>query len=148
MQNSHKNQTTFDFTYWTQLYQQDPVAFETKRAELLRNVIDEAPESHRHSLEQTLFKIEMTRKTAKNPLHATIKASKLMWESYAKLRDHLNDSVITLNEVKRRQHALLLEGKPPAVADALQDSSTSIINTIETATAKVIALTPRLRRVK
>ena len=79
----------FDFEDWAKLYEADPKAFEQRRGAALEAFVKQAPDHSRHALEQTLFRIEMTRKTAKSPLQAAINASKLMWESYGKLREHV-----------------------------------------------------------
>lgn len=85
-----------DFEEWSNLYKTDPEAFEKKRLETLKAFIDDnaTDKASRIRLEQTLFRIEMTRKTSKNPLQSAIQASKLMWESV----DKLQTNVKVLNE--------------------------------------------------
>lgn len=77
-----------DFTALSELYKQDPGAFETKRKELLQEFIDQNSETpeQRLGLEQTLFKIEANRSLSKNPLHSCILSFNLMMESVDKLR--------------------------------------------------------------
>ncbi len=81
--------TNFDFKEWADLYQADPEAFDARREAVLQNFIDNANPESRKSLEQTLFRIKMIRQRSKSPLQSAIESSKLMWESFGKLREEV-----------------------------------------------------------
>ncbi|GLR26300.1 DUF3135 domain-containing protein [Limnobacter litoralis] len=81
----------FEFNEWKELYATDPDAFEVKRIDALQGYIDSVEEKGRKALEQTLFRIEMTRKRSKSPLQSAIEASRLMWESFDKLKGSLEE---------------------------------------------------------
>ena len=86
------NQEDFDFKYWSNLYKEDPERFEQERLTALQKIVDEAPtEECKLRLEQTMFRINYNRATAKNELHSCIKASNMMWEGFHKLNDSLQD---------------------------------------------------------
>jgi hypothetical protein len=102
--------SNFNFEELAELYQNNPEEFEKKRMSMLEAFIESAPEDHQHSLRQTLFRIEMTRKTSKSPLQSALNASKLMWESYGKLRDVLEEAaeVVTESQQMKSQSTLRL----------------------------------------
>ncbi len=102
----------FEFDDWSNLYKTDPQAFEQRRGAALETFIQEAPEHTRLRLQQTLFRIEMARKTAKSPLQSAISASKLMWESYGKLRDHVEAIAKDVTAQQNRGNLRLVTDKP------------------------------------
>lgn len=81
----------FDFNEWSTLYAVDPAAFEAKKEAVLTRLVQESDADSQLSLEQTLFRIRMTSKRAKSPLQAAMESSKLMWESFGKLREKLDE---------------------------------------------------------
>lgn len=105
--------TDFNFDQWNALHEVDPEAFETKREAALRQVIDSREDDEsRLLLEQTLFRIEMTRRTAKSPLQAALMASNLMWESFGKLQENIAELESTLDDSQPlQQNHLRLIGK-------------------------------------
>jgi hypothetical protein len=84
--------TDFDFAQWAQLHQEDPAAFDQKREQALRDFIDSARPDSRLMLEQTLFTLQMHRRKAKSGLQSAIFASNLMWESFGKMREGMNEA--------------------------------------------------------
>ncbi|AXK40457.1 DUF3135 domain-containing protein [Crenobacter cavernae] len=80
-----------DFDALAALYRQDPLAFEELRHRLLRAEVDAAPPEQRPRLEQTLSLIELTRRAAKNPMHAVVLANRLMWSAFWRLHRVLNE---------------------------------------------------------
>ena len=80
----------FDFDHWQQLYRSDPAEFERQRHAALKDIIEQAPDSLKRRLEGALFKIEMQRRKAANPLHGVILASSMMWEAFHDLNVQLN----------------------------------------------------------
>ena len=83
--------TNFDFKEWADLYQVDPAAFELRREAVLEGYVASADPAHRLSLEQTLFKIRMIRQRSKSPLQSAMESSRLMWESFGKLREQVEN---------------------------------------------------------
>jgi hypothetical protein len=81
--------THFDFKEWADLYQVDPVAFEQRREAVLEGYVASVDPERRLALEQTLFKVRMIRQRSKSPLQSAIDSSKLMWESFGKLREQV-----------------------------------------------------------
>lgn len=81
----------FDFNEWATLYAVDPAAFEAKKEAVLSRLVQQCDVDSQLSLEQTLFRIRMTSKRAKSPLQAAMESSKLMWESFGKLREKLDE---------------------------------------------------------
>ncbi|MCE2680894.1 MAG: DUF3135 domain-containing protein [Burkholderiales bacterium] len=92
--------TDFDFAQWAQLHQEDPVAFDQKREEALREFIDSARPDSRLMLEQTLFTLQMHRRKAKSGLQSAIFASNLMWESFGKMRESMNEARSVFQEAE------------------------------------------------
>jgi hypothetical protein len=84
--------TDFDFEQWAQLHQENPTAFDEKREAALRAFIDSAKPDSRLMLEQTLFTLQMHRRKAKSGLQSAIFASNLMWESFGKMREGMNEA--------------------------------------------------------
>lgn len=80
----------FNFKEWSDLYEVDPEAYERRRGAVLEHFIQSAEPERRLALEQTLFRIEMSRKRAKTPLKTALEASNMMWESFGKLREQLD----------------------------------------------------------
>ncbi|MDH4395785.1 MAG: DUF3135 domain-containing protein [Limnobacter sp.] len=80
----------FNFKEWSDLYEVDPEAYERRRGAVLEHFIQSAEPERRLALEQTLFRIEMSRKRSKTPLKTALEASNMMWESFGKLREQLD----------------------------------------------------------
>ena len=100
--------THFDFKEWADLYQVDPVAFEQRREAVLEGYVASVDQEHRHSLEQTLFKIRMIRQRSKSPLQSAMESSKLMWESFGKLREQVQKLEHELTPAPLKQNGLRL----------------------------------------
>lgn len=82
---------TFNFEEWAALHEADPEAFEIRREAALSEVVNRADPTSKLLLEQTLFRANMARRRAKSPLQSAMEASNLMWESFGKLREKLNE---------------------------------------------------------
>lgn len=80
----------FNFKEWSDLYEVDPEAYERRRGAVLEHFVQSAEPERRLALEQTLFRIEMSRKLSKTPLKTALEASNMMWESFGKLREQLD----------------------------------------------------------
>jgi len=90
--------THFDFKEWADLYQVDPVAFEQRREAVLEGYVATVDTENRLALEQTLFKIRMVRQRSKSPLQSALESSKLMWESFGKLREHVQNGLCLIDQ--------------------------------------------------
>ena len=100
--------TNFDFKEWADLYQVDPVAFEQRREAVLEGYVASVDPEARQALEQTLFRIRMVRQRSKSPLQAAMESSKLMWESFGKLREQVDILEQELSPAPLKQNGLRL----------------------------------------
>ena len=82
---------TPDFNTLKDLYQADPVAYETLRRRLLNEAVMAAPINHRIALQRTLCRIEAAHQAAATPLEAAVAAFHMMGESWRRLPEVLND---------------------------------------------------------
>ena len=80
----------FDFEEWARLAREDPQAFEERRREEIRRVIDARPDL-RPRLEGLQFRLDAERQLARTPLKACLRMSSLMWESFHTLKERLDD---------------------------------------------------------
>lgn len=120
--------THFDFKEWADLYQVDPAAFEQRREAVLEGYVASVDPEHRLALEQTLFKIRMIRQRSKSPLQSAMESSKLMWESFGKLREQVQKLEQELSPAPLRQNGLRLidqnyTGDIEKAADTSNDQS-------------------------
>ena len=74
-----------------QLAREDPQAFETLRSELIENTILRAPERMQLRLRQLQFRIDGIRRLARTPLGALLKMQALMWESFLRMDEALQN---------------------------------------------------------
>lgn len=83
----------FDFDAWAKLARENPEDFERRREAVLRAAIEAAPVRHRRRLQGLQFQIDLERQRAGSALGACIKLNSMMWASFFKLRDELNEAV-------------------------------------------------------
>ena len=76
------------------LAEHDPKQLEKIRRHLSERIIDSAPEYLRPRLRGLQFRIDATRRRAKNPLDACIQLSGMMFESLEELRAALNGTPV------------------------------------------------------
>ena len=81
-----------DFNTLKRLAQDDPAALEALRQEKIRELIQSAPEAYRARLQGLQFQIDAQRRLAKNPVQSCINISRMMHDSFAKLREKLNEA--------------------------------------------------------
>ena len=81
----------WDFSYWMDLAMNDPEEFESKRAETIRKVIQNASEESRIRLERLQWRIDRTRERSSSPMAATLEISRMMWDSFHNLRDRYQE---------------------------------------------------------
>ena len=139
--------THFDFKEWADLYQVDPAAFEQRREAVLEGYIASVDPEARHALEQTLFRIRMIRQRAKSPLQSAMESSKLMWESFGKLREQVEKLEQELSPAPLKQNGLRLidsandqDSERPQVSTAVNAAET------HTTSARVIQFTASNKR--
>lgn len=70
----------FNFDSWASLARSNPQAFENKRRSVIEQAIGQAPDRCRPRLRCLQWKLDQLRRTAPNPLAATIRMQELMWE--------------------------------------------------------------------
>lgn len=70
-----------DFDSWQDLACSNPEAFEAKRRDLVNAVIDQVPKSRQHRLRCLQWRIEKVCETSSNPISASLRLSRMMWES-------------------------------------------------------------------
>ena len=80
----------FDVSEWQKLAQTDPEEFERRRVAHIEELIASTPPDIQRRLRGTQFKVDLARGRASNPLSATVRISRLMWESFSQLRERLN----------------------------------------------------------
>lgn len=80
----------FDFESWARLAQEDPEAFERKRREAVRELIDGAAPDMQRRLEGLQCRIDLERSRAANPLASCVRLNTLMWAGFHRLRRELN----------------------------------------------------------
>jgi hypothetical protein len=74
-----------DFDTLSQLYREDPAAFEAFRSYMLRQAVNEAAQRHRPALEELLLCIEAKRQGAATPAEAAQEAFQMMRQSLSQL---------------------------------------------------------------
>jgi hypothetical protein len=82
MQDLHAN-PPFDFDAWAKLFSDDPQAFEKQRTRAIERLIRQAPADKRQRLRCLQWKLDQIRRTAPNPLAASLRMNQLLWESLA-----------------------------------------------------------------
>lgn len=109
----------------SKLARDDPAAFEALRQALIASTIDSAPERIRARLRGIQFQVDGIRRLSRSPLGATVKIYGLMWDSFLKMNDSLQDFIDSTSEspqlptVRRTAHEL----PPPAKIIRLQQRS-------------------------
>ena len=73
------------------LAREDPRSFESLRLELIESLINGAPDAIQLRLRQLQFRIDGIRQRSQSPLGAAIKIQKLMWDSFLRLNDGLQE---------------------------------------------------------
>jgi hypothetical protein len=109
---THKSMVDFD--QWADLAKTDPAAFETKRAEVIEDVIQRMPPHKQQHMRCLQWKIDQVRNQTSNPMAACIKLSELMWDSLVGpggLRDALER--IGKGDFQPPPKASVLEFRPP-----------------------------------
>ena len=74
---------SFDFDAWAKLFTDDPQAFEKQRILAIEQLIRQAPAHKQQRLRCLQWKLDQIRQTAPNPLAASVRMNRLLWESLA-----------------------------------------------------------------
>ena len=80
----------FDFNYWANL---SPEKYEIERKKTLDALVEEL--GNTEQLKRVRSRIELTKQTAKNPLHSAVLSSNLMMDSFEQMRQALNGTIET-----------------------------------------------------
>jgi hypothetical protein len=80
-----------DFDELLILAKQDPKRLDALKRDVTEAWIEQAPVEHQRRLRGIQFQIDMEVRRAKNPMDACIRVSNMMHESFAELRDLLNE---------------------------------------------------------
>ncbi|UCB55001.1 MAG: DUF3135 domain-containing protein [Thiotrichales bacterium] len=75
--------TILDFDEAVDLARRDPEAFEQYRQDIVRVLINRAPERNRQQLRRLQWRIDQERNRASNPIDACLKLYRMMWDAYA-----------------------------------------------------------------
>lgn len=89
------------------MYKSSPEALEALRLKLIEEVILSAPEEKQQRLRGLQFQIDAQRSMAKNPIDATIRISRMLQDSFVKLR-----AALEVLQGKDKFQAVKLEVKP------------------------------------
>lgn len=76
-----------DFDSWQDLACSNPEAFEAKRRDFVNAVIDQVPESRQHRLRCLQWRIEKVCSTSSNPISASVRLSRMMWEAIGRQQE-------------------------------------------------------------
>lgn len=79
--------------YLARLARVDPECFECLRCELIKEVIDGAPERMKPRLRGLQFQIDCERQLSRSALGMTVRLHNLMWQSFLQLNDRMQDLV-------------------------------------------------------
>ncbi len=112
----------FDFDYWKELYESDPVAFEAKREELLKHEIAKSPEHLQRRLKGIQFELDAKRRLCDSPLESCMQMSSQMWDSFDLMRTNLN--ALARPEALTEEEMLQLQ-KPAESATVLRFEPTT-----------------------
>jgi len=79
----------FCFEEWATLAREDGEAFESRRRQLIENLVAAAPERMQGRLRGLQFQIDLERERAGTPLGAAVRLNSMMWSGFVGLRDAL-----------------------------------------------------------
>lgn len=97
-----------DFDTLRAMYLEDPESLETVRNDLTRQILDRASEGTRRRLEGLQFRINMELERARSPEARFLKLSSMMHESFAELRQCLNNPEHALRRERTGRSAEVL----------------------------------------
>lgn len=77
-----------DFDFWKSLAEKDPASFEAQRERFFNEFIASQPEEMQSSLHRVQWRVDQSRRLARNPIDAMNRVSKLMWDELVRLNHH------------------------------------------------------------
>lgn len=98
----NNHQLNFDFDEWVTLNKIDPQAFEERRLQWCKQMINNSPKQYQKRLSGLLFQINMEKRRSSNAMDSCIRISGLMWDKFTELRGELQ----SLANQGRNQNAL------------------------------------------
>jgi hypothetical protein len=84
-----------NFDTLSTLAKQDPKRLDALKRDIIEAWIEQAPAEYQRRLRGLQFQIDMEVRRAKNPMDACIRVSNMMQDSFAELRDRLNEMTQT-----------------------------------------------------
>jgi len=99
-----------EFDALMKMAKEDPEALENLRQTAVEELIQSAPLNQQRRLRGLQFQVDMERQKAKNPMDSCIRISRLMHDSFSKLRDTLNEAQQT--HVSQLKQILNQKSKP------------------------------------
>lgn len=120
----HRSKTLPSREVLAQLASENPQAFEALRSELIENCISSAPEKIQPRLRGLQFRVDCIRRLSRTPLSALIKIQAMMWESFLRMDQELQEYARQPNGTERlsntgmdlnyrpAQSALIIEFQP------------------------------------
>ncbi len=120
----HQSKTLPSQEILAKLASDNPQAFEALRNELIENCISSAPERIQPRLRGIQFRVDCIRRLSHTPLSALIKIQTMMWESFLRMDQELQNYAQPPNGAQRlsnkgmdlnyrpAQNALIIEFQP------------------------------------
>jgi hypothetical protein len=78
----------FNFDEWAELYKRDPVEFESRRKQVLADMIAQAPADKQLKLHQLQWKLDAIHQT-QTPIQALLNMQRMMWDSFLVMSEQL-----------------------------------------------------------
>jgi hypothetical protein len=92
----------FDFEEWEALNITDPQAFEERRLEWCKQLIESAPERCHRRLSGLLFQINMEKRRSPNAMSSCLRLSGMMWEKFTRFKSEVQ---LFSNQRRHENHA-------------------------------------------
>lgn len=122
-----------EFEEMMRLAKENPEELERIRQSAVEDLIQNAPEEHQRRLRGLQFQVDMEREKAKNPMDSCVRVSRLMHESFSKLRDSLNEAqqthVAQLKSILSQKAKRT--GSEPAANASVEEPAAKIANVVQ-----------------
>lgn len=76
-----KRTSDFNFDQWASMAKQNPEQFESMRQDMIKQLIDDAPDHLKQRMEGLQWQIDQIRGRATNPMSACLRISQQMWNN-------------------------------------------------------------------
>lgn len=104
---NHRSMALPSHKVLSQLACDDPQAFETLRSELIENRISRAPTRIQPRLRGIQFRVDAIRQLSRSPLGALVKIQALMWDSFLRMDQELQNFARLSNDPARHERERL-----------------------------------------